>query len=133
MDHTTPRHAPMQPAMPGRRALLEGAEAARRASEALPRGNHVLDRERLEALLRHGHCIPVTSGRTALHVAEHYPGWTWNELIGIARDAAAMVREGAGSPPRARLDVERLEIRGPRDWTLVRTDGTVVTSTPAGS
>lgn len=55
-------------------------------------------REELNDLLRFGHIIPVSRGWTRAYVDEHYPGWTWNGLVGVLRAAGVLVDRG-GSPP----------------------------------
>lgn len=55
-------------------------------------------REELDGLLHYAHFIPVSRGFHDDYVAEHYPGWTWNELIYILRTAGVVIDRG-GTPP----------------------------------
>src|SRR5690606_16223131 len=43
----------------------------------------VRTREQLTRLLGHWHFIPMGRGFTQAHVAENYPGWTWNQLVRV--------------------------------------------------
>jgi len=51
-------------------------------------------RGQLDELLRHGHFIAVGKGHTAAYVEQHYPGWTWNELIRILTIGGVIRRDG---------------------------------------
>ncbi|ACZ30635.1 hypothetical protein Xcel_1610 [Xylanimonas cellulosilytica DSM 15894] len=83
------------------------------------RSRHDLDR-----LLRHGHVIPVRRGVTAAYVAKHFPGWTWNELMGVWHAAGVVVSQG-GSPPRCDDNVVAIHFDGPDSFLVEWTDGTV--------
>ena len=79
-------------------------------------------REELNALLHYGHIIPVSKGWTRAYVNEHFPGWTWNELVRIVRVAGILVSKG-GSPPRCDERVQELHFDSENAWLVEWTDG----------
>lgn len=51
--------------------------------------------EQIDALLHYGHIIPISRGFTDRYLAEHHPGWQWNDLIHVF-DAAGIRVCGGG-------------------------------------
>ncbi|WP_374928159.1 hypothetical protein [Kytococcus sedentarius] len=73
--------------------------------------------QEISALLHHGHIIPVRLGITQEYVRQHFPGWTWNELMAVWRAAGIVIRTPGGIPdcdPRVRAvhftDAERVHV-----------------------
>jgi hypothetical protein len=52
----------------------------------------------LNALLHYGHFIPIKRGLTTRYVNEHFPGWTWDDLIDVLRAADVLMVNGVGTP-----------------------------------
>lgn len=52
----------------------------------------------INELLHHGHPIPVGRGITQSYVTEHYPGWSWNSLMSVWRNAGIVVSTPGGIP-----------------------------------
>lgn len=88
-------------------------------------------RQEIARLLRYGHIIPISKGYTCDYVAEHYPGWTWNELVETLRAARILVQ--AGSMITCDERVELIQFTGPEDWEVHWCDGSVTQSAPRRS
>lgn len=85
----------------------------------------------IQNLLHHGHCIPVLRGFTRAHVAEHFPGWTWNGILAVCR-AASIVdpQSGGGSPLRCDPRVRVFHFTNEQVFAVEWDDGTVTASGP---
>jgi hypothetical protein len=79
----------------------------------------------VDRLLHYGHIIPVSHGYTTEYVAEHFPGWTWNQLMAIWRAAGVVVRSGVGGPPSCDRRVKAIHFDGPDSFAIEWLDGTV--------
>jgi hypothetical protein len=73
-------------------------------------------------LLHYGHVIPVSRGYTARYVAEHFPGWTWNELVAVFVAAGIFVNRG-GSPPTCDDRVATFHFSSSTDFFVEWADG----------
>ena len=82
----------------------------------------------IQNLLHYGHIIPVRRGLTQNYVAEHFPGWTWNELMAVWQAAGIEVRSDAGGPPSCDERVKAVHFNGPGYFAVEWSDGTVTTS-----
>ncbi|GAA3200632.1 hypothetical protein [Microbacterium terregens] len=77
-------------------------------------------------LLHYGHPIPVSRGFTAAFVSENYPGWTWNELIGVLKDAGVVI---GGVPPHCEPGVGAVHFDADGSWLVEWEDGRITRST----
>lgn len=84
----------------------------------------VRTRGQLADLLHHGFWIPIAHGFTQQHVAENYPGWTWNALIRTLH-AAGVVAVNPGGPLKCRDEVVRVHFDSDEAWLVEWNDGTV--------
>ncbi len=66
-------------------------------------------------LLHYSHWIPINRGYTATFVAEHFPGWTWNELVRVFVAAGIFVNRG-GSPATCDDRVVMFHFSSPTDF-----------------
>lgn len=82
----------------------------------------------IDRLLHHGHWIPVTKGFTQRYVDEHFPGWSWNDLMAIWRAAGIVVRPAGGAPLQCDERVAAMHFSGPGNWLIEWRDGAVTTS-----
>lgn len=87
----------------------------------------------IRQLLHYGHWIPILRGKTDVYLAEHYPGWTWNELWEICQAAGIVVREPDGRFSR-RLDVrvKAFHFTDTRTFAVEWEDGSVSTDPDDG-
>lgn len=74
-------------------------------------------------LLHYGHVIPISKGYTADYVAEHFPGWTWNELVQVFVAAGIFINRG-GSPPTCDDRVVTFHFSSPTEFHIDWIDGT---------
>lgn len=82
-------------------------------------------RDELNELLHHRHVTPVSRGWTRDHVEQRFPGWDWNSLMAIWRDAGVVVRSPAGGPPKCDPRVQAIHFNGPDSFAVECLDGTV--------
>jgi hypothetical protein len=75
-----------------------------------------------KALLHYSHSIPITRGFTATYVADHFPGWTWNELVKVFVAAGIFVNRG-GSPATCDDRVVRFHFSSPEEFYVEWIDG----------
>ena len=73
-------------------------------------------------LLHYGHVIPICHGYTATYVAEHYPGWTWNELVQVFVAAGIFVNRG-GAPATCDDRVVTFHFSSPTEFYVEWIDG----------
>lgn len=78
----------------------------------------------VDRLLHFDFVIPIAHGLTAKHVAEHYPGWTWNQLIGVLNAAGIRVAR-PGSPSKCHEDVVRIHFDSEISWRVEWADGRI--------
>lgn len=83
-------------------------------------------RDELNGLLHHGHIIPVSRGYMQAYVTEHFPDWTWNELMAVWRAAGVVINRG-GTPPKCNDEVLTIHFNGPESFAIEWSDGTVTT------
>jgi hypothetical protein len=76
-------------------------------------------------LLHYAHFIPVGNGRTQAYVAEHFPGWTWNELMAVWQAAGIVRTSPAGGPPACHERVKAIHFNGPTSFAVEWLDGHV--------
>ena len=80
----------------------------------------------MDRLLHHGHVIPVTRGFTRDHVDQHFPGWTWNDLLEVCRAADLLAPDRPrGAPFACREQVKAVHFNSPRSLAVEWLDGTV--------
>lgn len=72
--------------------------------------------EEIVALLGYGHPIPVGRGWTRQYVEEHFPGWTWNSLMEVWREALPGARINAMRETADRI--EMIHFSGPTSWVI---------------
>jgi hypothetical protein len=84
-------------------------------------------RPELNALLHYGHIIPVSKGWTKTYVDTHYPGWTWNALMAIFRDAGIVKFSACGGPPKCDDALVMLHFSSTGDFLVEWSDGTGAT------
>lgn len=87
----------------------------------------------MQQLLHHGHWIPVLRGYTAAHVAEHFPGWSWNDLLAVCKTAGIVVEVAAGAPLCCDPDVSALHFIDAQKFAVEWNDGTVTVSDENGA
>lgn len=73
-------------------------------------------------LLHYGHVIPICHGYTARFVTEHYPGWSWNELVEVFVAAGIIINRG-GAPATCDDRVLRFHFSGPTEFLVEWIDG----------
>ena len=78
--------------------------------------------EQCKALLRYGHVIPISRGYTTAYVDEHFPGWTWNQLIRVFIAAGIYINRG-GAPPTCDDRVRTFHFSSPIDFHVEWIDG----------
>jgi hypothetical protein len=81
-------------------------------------------REEIDALLRYGHHIPVGRGWTREYVDEHFPGWTWNQLLRVLRAADVLADRPFGGVA-CRTEVTEMYFDSETGWLVVHEDGTM--------
>jgi len=74
-------------------------------------------------LLQYGHIIPVRRGVTTAYVEQHFPGWTWNELMDIWRAAGIVHPSRHGGPPGADSRVRMIHFSSPTAFAVEWADG----------
>ncbi len=73
-------------------------------------------------LLHYSHSIPICHGFTAEYVAEHFPGWTWNELVRVFVAAGIFVNRG-GAPATCDDRVVMFHFSSPEEFYVEWADG----------
>ena len=79
-------------------------------------------------LLHYGHIIPVSRGLTEGYVAEHFPGWTWNNLMAVWEAAGIVVPSASGGLPSCDHRVKLIHFTGADAFAVEWVDGSVTTS-----
>jgi hypothetical protein len=74
-------------------------------------------------LLHYSHVIPITKGFTAAYVADHFPGWTWNELVKVFVAAGIFVNRG-GAPATCDKRVVSFHFSSPTEFHVEWVGGT---------
>lgn len=82
----------------------------------------------MQRLLHHGHWIPVHRGDTAAHVARHFPGWCWNDLLAVCKAAGIVDGLGTGGPLRCAPHVLAFHFTDTARFAVEWDDGSVTVS-----
>ncbi len=88
---------------------------------------HLRRQHEMSNLLHHGHIIPVRRGYHRAHVDRHFPGWTWNALLAILKQAGVMQGPGGG-PLECNPDVRIVFFTDTETWAIEWVDGAVTRS-----
>lgn len=79
--------------------------------------------DQCKRLLHHAHVIPISKGYAAAYVAEHFPGWTWNELVRVFVAAGIYINRG-GKPATCDDRVVSFHFSSPTEFHVEWVDGT---------
>ena len=55
-----------------------------------------LTRYGIDRIMHFAHFIPVKKGLHQKHIDEKYPGWTWNQMVHLLRDAGVLIERAGG-------------------------------------
>jgi len=81
----------------------------------------------IDHLLHYGHSIPMARGHTLKYVDEHFPGWTWSDLLEVLKAAGVLVGR-AGAPPRCHPTVKAIHFTDSPTWAVEWLSGEITRS-----
>ncbi|CAB4889842.1 unannotated protein [freshwater metagenome] len=84
-----------------------------------------LSAEQINAVLRHGHIIPMGRGWTREYLAEHHPGWTFKALLDVF-NAAGVRGSGGGCAGICVAGVKYLHFNDDTSFEVERIDAAEV-------
>ena len=76
-------------------------------------GPLVLTRFDIDRILHFFHPIPLKHGWHQRHLDDHYPGWEWNAMIAMLRNAEVLIKRTGGS--RCHWKLKQLTYTSPTD------------------
>jgi hypothetical protein len=74
-----------------------------------------------------------SSGLHGRAYAEHFPGWSWNELLAVCKAAGIVAGSGTGAPLRCDPRVRVFHFTDARKFAVEWNDGTVTVRDPHGA